>query len=139
MGPIATGLGEIYHFEVRAKPGYTHRLMDLRTMLEWQIAPQLRSVAGVIEVNTQGGELKTYEVQIDPNKLHNFDISLTQVFEALRQNNANEGGGYIVHGTDEFADLTGFFLEIPTIEGVDEQGQAQGELELRFRMQAVSP
>ncbi|MCA9249117.1 MAG: efflux RND transporter permease subunit, partial [Planctomycetales bacterium] len=101
MGPIATGLGEIYHFEVRAKPGYDHSVMDLRTVLEWQIAPQLRSVPGVIEVNTQGGELKTYEVQVDPNKLHNFDISLTQLFESLRQNNANEGGGYIVHGDEQ--------------------------------------
>ncbi|MCH5376630.1 MAG: efflux RND transporter permease subunit, partial [Planctomycetes bacterium] len=101
MGPIATGLGEIYHFEVRAKPGHKYNLMDLRTILEWQIAPQLRSVPGVIEVNTQGGELKTYEVQVDPNKLQNFDISLTQVFEALRKNNANEGGGYIVHGSEQ--------------------------------------
>lgn len=101
MGPIATGLGEIYHFEVRAKPGYTFSLMDLRTILEWQIAPQLRSVPGVIEVNTQGGELKTYEFQVDPNKLHSFGISLTQVFDALQQNNANEGGGYIVHGNEQ--------------------------------------
>jgi cobalt-zinc-cadmium resistance protein CzcA len=101
MGPIATGLGEIYHFEVRAKPGYEYSVMDLRTILEWQIAFQLRSVPGVIEVNTHGGELKTYEVQVDPNKLLNFDISLTQVFDALRQNNANEGGGYIEHRDEQ--------------------------------------
>lgn len=101
MGPIATGLGEIYHFEVRAKPGYSYNVMDLRTILEWQIAYQLRSIPGVIEVNTQGGELKTYEVQFDPNKLLNYNISLTQLFDALLQNNANEGGGYIVHENEQ--------------------------------------
>ncbi|NQV26110.1 MAG: efflux RND transporter permease subunit [Rhodopirellula sp.] len=97
MGPIATGLGEIYHFEVRAEPGSEYSLMDLRTILEWQVAYQLRSVPGVIEVNTQGGELKTYEVQVDPNRMLKYGISVSQVFEALRQNNANEGGGYIAH------------------------------------------
>ncbi len=101
MGPIATGMSEIYQFEVRAKPGYDYGLMDLRTILDWQIAFQLRSVPGVIEVNTFGGELKTYEVQIDPNKLLNYDISLNTVFEALQQNNANAGGGYIVHGAEQ--------------------------------------
>ena len=97
MGPIATGLGEIYHFEVRATPESSYSVMDLRTILDWQIAYQLRSVPGVIEVNSQGGELKTYEVQIDPNKLLNFGISISQVFNSLQQNNANEGGGYITH------------------------------------------
>ncbi len=101
MGPIATGLGEIYHFEVRAKPGFDFSVMDLRTVLDWQIAYQLRSVPGVIEVNTQGGELKTYEVQVEPDKLLNYNISLTQVFDALRRNNANEGGGYIVQNDEQ--------------------------------------
>ncbi|MHC4879057.1 MAG: efflux RND transporter permease subunit [Planctomycetota bacterium] len=101
MGPIATGLGEIYHFEVRAKPGSNYTVMDLRTILEWQVAYQLRSVPGVIEVNTQGGELKTYEVQLDPNRLLKYGLSISQVFEALRQNNANEGGGYIAHHDEQ--------------------------------------
>ncbi len=101
MGPIATGMSEIYQFEVRAKPGYSYSLMDLRTILDWQIAFQLRSVPGVIEVNTFGGQLKTYEVQIDPNRLFNYDISLNRVFEALQENNANAGGGYIVRGPEQ--------------------------------------
>ncbi|MBI1311069.1 CusA/CzcA family heavy metal efflux RND transporter [bacterium] len=101
MGPIATGLGEIYHFEVRAEPGSQYSVMDLRTILEWQVAYQLRSVPGVIEVNTQGGKLKTYEVQLDPNKLLKYGLSISQVFEALRQNNANEGGGYIAHHDEQ--------------------------------------
>ena len=100
MGPIATGMSEIYQFEVRAKPGFTFSQMDLRTILDWQIAFQLRSVPGVIEVNTFGGQLKTYEVQVNPDKLLNYSISLSQVFRALEENNANAGGGYIAHGAE---------------------------------------
>jgi cobalt-zinc-cadmium resistance protein CzcA len=87
MGPIATGMSEIYQFEVRAKRGYDFSLMELRTILDWQIAFQLRSVPGVIEVNTFGGELKTYEVAVDPDKLLSFDISLSRVFRAIEDNN----------------------------------------------------
>ncbi len=94
MAPISTGLGEIFQFEVRGE-GYS--LMDLRTILDWYVAYQLKTVPGLVEVNTFGGELKTYEVQVDPEKLLNFGISMSRVFEALRLNNANEGGGYIVH------------------------------------------
>ncbi|MCA9194725.1 MAG: efflux RND transporter permease subunit, partial [Planctomycetales bacterium] len=101
MGPIATGMSEIYQFEVKAEPGAEFNLMDLRTILDWQIAFQLRSVPGVIEVNTFGGELKTYEIQVDPNRLLNYEISLSQVFNALEENNANAGGGYIAHGAEQ--------------------------------------
>jgi cobalt-zinc-cadmium resistance protein CzcA len=101
MGPIATGMSEIYQFEVRARPGFEYNLMELRTILDWQIAFQLRSIPGVIEVNTFGGELKTYEVQVDPHKLLNYDISLSRVFSALEENNANAGGGYIAHGAEQ--------------------------------------
>ncbi len=101
MGPIATGMSEIYQFEVRTKPGTSMSLMELRTILDWQIAFQLRSVPGVIEVNTFGGELRTYEVQVDPDKLLNFGISLSQVFTAIGENNGNAGGGYITHGAEQ--------------------------------------
>ena len=101
MGPIATGMSEIYQFEVRPRPGHDVSLMELRSILDWQIAFQLRSVPGVIEVNTFGGELKTYEVQVDPSKLLNFHIGLNRVFDALKENNANAGGGYIVHGAEQ--------------------------------------
>ncbi|NOX53334.1 MAG: efflux RND transporter permease subunit [Planctomycetes bacterium] len=101
MGPISTGLGEILQFEVRAKPGYDYSLMDLRSILDWDIAFKLRSVPGVVEVNTFGGQLKTYEVQIDPDKLLNYNISLSEVFEALQRNNTNRGGGYIVHRDEQ--------------------------------------
>ena len=101
MGPITTGLGEIYQFEVRAAPGRERSLMELRETLDWSIAYQLRSVPGVIEVNTFGGELKTYEVQLDPNKLLNYGIAINRVLDALRRNNANEGGGYLVHEQEQ--------------------------------------
>lgn len=100
-GPIATGLGEIYQFEVRSKPGYRHTLMELREILDWQIAPQLRGVPGVIEVNTNGGELRAYEIRPDPDKLRSFNVPLAKLFEALEKNNANEGGGYLLLGTAE--------------------------------------
>jgi len=100
-GPIATGLGEIYQFEVRNKPGASHSLMKLREVLDWQIAPQLRSVPGVIEVNTNGGELRSFEVRPDPEKLREFRIPLSKLFEALQQNNANEGGGYLLLKSQE--------------------------------------
>ena len=93
LGPISTGLGEIYQFEVRALPGYEYSLMKLREILDWQVAYQLRSVPGVIEVNTFGGELKTYEVQLDPDKVINFKISIDRVLQALFGNNLNQGGG----------------------------------------------
>ena len=94
-------MSEIYQFEVRNAEGGTHSLSELRTILDWQIAFQLRSVPGVIEVNTFGGELKTYEVQVDPDKLQNYGISLGNVFKALEANNGNAGGGYINHGAEQ--------------------------------------
>ncbi|MGH9531847.1 MAG: efflux RND transporter permease subunit [Terriglobales bacterium] len=99
MGPISTGLGEIYQFEVYGD-GYS--LMDLRSILEWDIAFQLRSVPGVVEVNTYGGELKTYEVQLDADRLVSYRIPLAAVFEALEKNNFNSGGGYIEHNQEQY-------------------------------------
>ena len=92
MGPIATGLGEIYQFKVS---GPRHSLMELRSILDWQIAPKLRTAPGVVEVNTHGGELKTYEVQIDSDKLMAYRVSLHTIIEALERNNANAGGAYL--------------------------------------------
>ncbi len=99
MGPISTGLGEIYQFEVR---GAGLSPMDLRSILEWDIAFKLRSVPGVVEVNSFGGELKTYEVQLDPNKLVSYNVPLSDVFQALERNNANAGGGYIERAQEQY-------------------------------------
>jgi cobalt-zinc-cadmium resistance protein CzcA len=92
MGPIATGLGEIYQFRVSGKE---YSLMELRSILDWQIAPKLRTVPGIVEVNTHGGELKTYEVQLDGDKLMSYRIPLNRILEALERNNANAGGAYL--------------------------------------------
>lgn len=94
MGPISTGLGEIYQFEVRGK-GYL--LMELRSILEWDIAFKLRSVPGVVEVNTYGGELKTYQVELDSSRLVSYGLPLEAVFQAIEKNNLNTGGGYLEH------------------------------------------
>ncbi len=100
-GPIATGLGEILQFEVRSKPGFTHSLMALREVLDWQVAPQLRRVQGVIEVNANGGEARTYEVRPDPDKLRSQRVPLSRLLEVLGQSNANEGGGYVLFKSQE--------------------------------------
>ncbi len=92
MGPIATGLGEIYQFKVTG-PGRS--LMDLRSVLDWEIAPKLRSVPGIVEVNTHGGELKTYEIQVDSDKLMAYHVPLEKLIGALEKNNANAGGAYL--------------------------------------------
>ncbi len=92
MGPITTGLGEIYQFKVIG-PGRS--LMDLRSILDWDIAPKLRSVPGIVEVNTHGGELKTYEVQVDNDKLMSYGVPLEKLISALEKNNANAGGAYL--------------------------------------------
>jgi cobalt-zinc-cadmium resistance protein CzcA len=165
MGPISTGLGEIYQFELRAKgegvlielanrlrrtaatrqlgdslatsirerdadavrmqllavtdPILRHQLeaaaawlaaqrtkpmtaMELRSILEFEISPRLRAVPGVIEVNPFGGELKTYEVQLKPDQLSAYGVSVGDVFEALEHNNANAGGAYIEHNGEQY-------------------------------------
>ncbi|MFO0956032.1 MAG: CusA/CzcA family heavy metal efflux RND transporter [Isosphaeraceae bacterium] len=96
LGPIATALGEVFQFQVKASPESGLTAMDLRTTLDWFIANQLRAVPGVTEINAHGGELKTYQVEVDPDKLASHRLSMSDLFSALRLNNANRGGGYIV-------------------------------------------
>ena len=98
MTPVSTALGEIFQFEV-VDP---HRsLMELRSILDWQIAPRLKAVPGVVEVNSFGGELKTFEVQLEPDALVKYGISLETLFHALERNNASIGGGYIVRNGEQ--------------------------------------
>ena len=99
MGPISSGLGEIYQFEVKGE-GYSP--MELRDILDWNVGYQLRSVPGVVEVNSFGGELRTYQATLDPLKLRSFGLSLSSIFEALGENNRNVGGGYIVHADEQY-------------------------------------
>ena len=92
MGPVATGLGEVYQFELRG-PGYTQ--MELHRILEWQIAPKLKLVPGVTDVNIYGGQLETYEVRVAADALRRYKITLAQVFDAVANNNETRGGAYI--------------------------------------------
>jgi cobalt-zinc-cadmium resistance protein CzcA len=95
MGPIATGLGEVFHYIVRSD---RHDITELRTLHDWTIKPALRAVPGVAEVNSWGGFEKIYEVQIDPDRLIKHNLSFSEVTEALEANNANVGGGNLARG-----------------------------------------
>ncbi|MDG3003356.1 efflux RND transporter permease subunit [Paludisphaera mucosa] len=97
LGPIATALGEVFQFQVKAEAGSSISAMELRSILDWFVSYQLRKVPGVTEINAHGGELKTYQVEVDPDKLGEYRLSITDLFAALRDNNANAGGGYLVH------------------------------------------
>ena len=99
LGPVTTGLGEIFMFAVKG-PGYTP--MQLREMLDWQIAYRLRAVPGVIEVAPNGGYVKQYHVVIDPTKLTSYRLPIGQVFAALEKNNVVAGGGYIEHNGEAY-------------------------------------
>ncbi len=97
MGPITTGLGEIYQYILDTKPGYEgkYSIMELRTMQDWVVKRQLSGIPGVVEVNTWGGYLKQYEVAINPEKIKGMGINLLEVFNAVQNNNSVTGGAYI--------------------------------------------
>lgn len=97
MGPITTGLGEIYQYIVDVKPGYekTYSAMELRTIQDWIIKRRLSGISGVVEINSWGGFLKQYEVAVNPQKIKSLGITLAQVYEALESNNSVSGGSYI--------------------------------------------
>lgn len=104
MGPIATGLGEIYHYTIRAKEGYEHKysLTQLRTMQDWIVRKQLSGTPGVAEVSGWGGYVKQYEVAINTDQLNASGVSVREVFEALQRNNANTGGSYIEQNSNQY-------------------------------------
>lgn len=97
MGPITTGLGEIYQYILDVEPEHKDKytLTDLRTIQDWIVKRQLSGIPGVVEVNTWGGNLKQYEVAINTNKLNAMGISAGEIFTALEKNNSISGGGYI--------------------------------------------
>ena len=99
LGPVSTGLGEIYQYEVLGE-GYSP--MDLRTIQDWIIKRQLAGTPGLAEVNTFGGELKQYQILIDPQKIFNYNISIRDVIEAVSNNNANAPGAYIEHKQEQY-------------------------------------
>ena len=110
MGPISTGLGEIFQFEVRTErpcgdggdTAECYTPMELREILDWFINYQLRAVAGVVEVNAFGGELKSYQVTLDPARLAAYRLTVGDVVTALSRNNRNVGGAYIAHAGEQY-------------------------------------
>ncbi len=99
MGPISSGLGEVFQFVLRNE----HlTLMQLEEQLDWYIAPQLRMVPGIVEVNSFGGEDRQYQVVLEPGRLQATGVSIAQVIDALQKTNANAGGGYIEHNREHF-------------------------------------
>jgi heavy metal efflux system protein len=122
LGPIATGLGEIFMYTVEPKPGgrkpdgsaYTPQ--DLRTLHDWVVRPQLRNVPGVTEVNSVGGYRKEYEVAPYPERLAGFGLTVEDVIGALEKNNANVGAGYVERSGSQY------LIRVP--------GQATGEQDL---------
>ncbi|MCB9310332.1 MAG: CusA/CzcA family heavy metal efflux RND transporter [Lewinellaceae bacterium] len=97
LAPVSTGLGEVYQYIIHPKKGSEgkYNAKDLRTMQDWVVARQLNGTPGIAEVNSFGGELKQYEVSVNPNRLKAMGVSIPDIFEALEKNNQNTGGAYI--------------------------------------------
>jgi heavy metal efflux system protein len=124
LGPMATALGEILQFEVRGR-GWS--AMDLRTLLEWEIAPKLREVHGVTEVNTHGGFYKSFEIRPNPDRLNSYGISLDELFRRVEGNNETAGGGYVVHnGEQRFIRGVALLKGVADIEGIVLRREANG-------------
>ncbi len=125
LGPLTTALGEILQFEVRSRK---HTAMELRTLLEWEIAPRLKQVSGVTDINSHGGFYKTFEVQPDPDRMASYGISLEMVFQKLEANNGTAGGGYIVHtGEQRFVRGVSLLTNVQDIENVVIRREPDGQ------------
>ena len=124
MGPITTGLGEIYQFVVKNEH---MTLMQIEELLDWQIGPLLRAVPGIVEVNSFGGEDRQYQVVLDPKRLQASRISVAEVVAALEKSNANAGGGYIEHDREHFVIGTdGLVKNLDDLKNVVIGASAQG-------------
>jgi cobalt-zinc-cadmium resistance protein CzcA len=124
LGTLSTALGEILQFELR---GAGRSLMDLRSLLEWEIAPVLRTVEGVTDINAHGGFAKSYQVQVDPDRLASRGVGLGEVLAALDRNNTSTGGGYVVkHGEQRFIRGESLLRSVADIERVVVRSPAGG-------------
>lgn len=121
LGPISTGLGEIYQYVVRPAEGYEAQYdeTELRTIQDWIVRRQLLGVPGVADVSSFGGKLKQYEIAIDPQRLQSFNLTINDLFDALSENNQNTGGAYIEKGpTSLFIRSEGLIGKIEDIENI---------------------
>ncbi|GLC28187.1 efflux RND transporter permease subunit [Roseisolibacter agri] len=101
MGPISSGLGEIFQYTITGRDTTRAAATELRTLQDWVVAPQLRGVPGVAEVNSFGGFEKQYQVLVRPDALVQYELTLQQVLDAVAANNTNAGGGYITRGAEQ--------------------------------------
>ncbi|MEY2940729.1 MAG: hypothetical protein RJA67_414 [Bacteroidota bacterium] len=129
MAPITTGLGEFFQYTLEVDPAFKdqYSLADLRTYQDWLIKRQLLGIKGVVEVSSFGGNLKQYEVAIDPERLRAMNVSVNQVFKAIQLNNSNSGGSYLEKGTDAyFIRSEGMLTSLEDIENtvVSQRGDA---------------
>lgn len=116
LGPVATGLGEVFHYLIE---GDGKSLAELRTIQDWIVKPQLRSVSGVAEINTWGGDERRVEVVVDPNNLQKFGVSLGELVGALERNNINVGAGsFDAAGEATLVQGVGVLTSMADIEGV---------------------
>ena len=120
MAPISTGLGEIYHYTVRADKEHEkdYSLTDIRTIQDWIVRKQLSGTPGVAEVSGWGGFVKEYEVSVDPEKLASHGVTLSEIVTALEQNNENNGGSYIEKNSNQY-----FIRGIGLVENLDDIGR----------------
>jgi cobalt-zinc-cadmium resistance protein CzcA len=114
IAPLTTGLGEIYQFVVRSP---VHSRKQLRTMLDWEIVPRLRGIPGVIEVNTMGGDLKQFQIVVEPAKLAAFNLTIRELTETLQRSNSVVSGGYLDRGAESFT-----LRAVGTFAGLDDIG-----------------
>ncbi|HEY0976721.1 MAG TPA: CusA/CzcA family heavy metal efflux RND transporter [Flavobacteriales bacterium] len=119
LAPMSTGLGEVFQYVVRADSTHRDRYdaMQLRELQDWVIGKQLLGVPGVAEINGFGGELKQFEVAVDPFRLHAMGLGLGDVIDALQRNNANTGGAYIEHANNAY-----FIRGVGLATGLDDIG-----------------
>ncbi|MDX2174797.1 MAG: CusA/CzcA family heavy metal efflux RND transporter [Bacteroidota bacterium] len=129
LGPVTTGLGEIYQYVVRPKKGYEKKYneTELRTIQDWIVRRQLLGVKGVAEVSSFGGKLKQFEIAVNPNKLQSYNITINDVFTALEKNNQNTGGAYIEKGaTVLFIRSEGLIGSIEDIKSISIKSMQDG-------------
>lgn len=132
LGPVATAFGEVYQYTLEDQRPFaspeesTNSLLELKTLHDWFIKLQMRTVSGVGEVNSWGGMTRQFQVQVDPSRLHKYNLSLREIFDRVAENNANFGGGYIEHRSEQYTvrgiGLLGSTEEIEQIVIASNQG-----------------
>lgn len=129
LGPVTTGLGEIYQYTIKATKGYElkYNETELRTLQDWVVRRQLLGVSGVAEVSSFGGKLKQYSIEVEPNKLQSYNLTITDVMQALANNNQNTGGAYIEKGpTVLYIRSEGLLADIEQINNISIKMLADG-------------